>query len=114
MSLQLKDCTKSELLFVIRQLRFHCGSSGEYYLMQALGDVRRQRLEAIYAKASRLSSLSAKKREEYIETLSPYEGMKLKDIPLSVLEEADAAIKEAQEADRKWNALMRREVKLYE
>lgn len=29
-----------------KEFKFHCGSSGEYYLMQALGDVRRQRLDA--------------------------------------------------------------------
>ena len=70
MSLRLKDCTKPELLFVIQQLKFHCGSSGEYYLMQALGDVRMQRLEAHHVEADRLSNLAYSKRQEYISLLN--------------------------------------------
>lgn len=109
MSLRLKDCTKPELLFVIQQLKFHCGSSGEYYLMQALGDVRMQRLEARHVEADRLSNLAYSKRQEYISLLSPYEGMRLSEIPMAVLEAADAAMKEAQAADHKWANLMMKE-----
>ena len=109
MSLRLKDCTKSELLFIIQQFKFHCGSSGEYYLMQALGDVRMQRLDARHAEADRLSALSHNKRQEYIMLLSPYEGARLSEIPLAVLEAAETAMKEAQAADRKWANLMMRE-----
>ena len=109
MSLRLKDCTKLELLFIIQQFKFHCGSSGEYYLTQALGDVQMQRLEARHTEADRLSALSYRKRQEYITLLSPYEGAQLSEIPLPVLEAADAAMKEAHAADRKWANLMLKE-----
>ena len=109
MSLRLKDCTKPELLFIIQQFKLHCGSSGEYYLMQALNDVQMQRLEALHAEAGRLSDLAYSKRQEYITLLSPYEGMRLSDIPLPVLDAADAAMKEAKAADCKWANLMMKE-----
>ncbi len=38
--------------------------------------------------------------------MSPYEEKSLLDIPDSVFVKADAAMKEAQAADRKWNRLM--------
>ena len=109
MGLRLKDCTKPELLFIIQQLKLHCGSSGEYYLTQALGDVQMQRLEARHTEADRLSALSYRKRQEYITLLSPYEGARLSEIPPPVLEAADAAMKEVHAADRKWANLMLKE-----
>lgn len=77
--------------------------------MQALGDVRMQRLDARHAEADRLSALSYNKRQEYIMLLSPYEGARLSEIPLAVLKAAETAMKEAQAADRKWANLMMKE-----
>ena len=114
MSLRLNDCTKTELLFIIKQFKFHCGSSGEYYLMQALRDVQGQRLKALYAEADRLRDISYRKRLEYIDLLGPYEGARLVDIPLPVLEAANAILKDAQDADLKWEKLMMKDVKRYE
>lgn len=106
MSLALKDCTKAELMFIIKQFKFHCGSSGEYYLIRALNDVDIQRQKKRCDAADRLSDFSYRKRQEYIELLSPYEGVPLSDIPLSTLKAAEAAMKKAQAADRKWASLM--------
>jgi len=103
----LRDCTKEELLsIVIEQLKFYCGSSGDYYITRALSDVEMKREEKKAAKAEHLSTYSYQKRQEYFDLLSPYEGKRLTDIPAPVLRKADAALKEAQEADRKWNKMM--------
>ncbi len=56
--------------------------------------------------AKRISDYAFQKRQEYIDLLAPYEGKLLSDIPASVLEKADSAMKEAQKADRKWNKIM--------
>lgn len=102
----LKGCTKEELIFVIEQFKFHCGSSGEYYLARALSDVEMKREEKKLAEAGRISDYAYQKRQEYIDLLAPYEGKRLVDIPATVLKKADAAMREAQEADRKWNKIM--------
>jgi len=102
----LKDCTKAELLFVIEQLKFYCGSSGDYYITRVLSDVELKREEKKAAEADQVSAYSCQKRQEYIDLLAPYEGKRLIDIPDSVIRKADAAMKEAQAADRKWCKIM--------
>jgi len=101
----LKDCTKAELIFVIERLQFY-SSSNSYYIRRALSAVEEQRDERTYEKAKLLSDLSEQKHREYISLLKPYAGKRLMDIPDSVLRKADAAMKEAQAADRKWNKIM--------
>ena len=102
----LKDCTKEELLFVIKRLQFYMLSGSDHYVKIALCDVEERRDEKKNKEAQRLLALAHQKRQEYIDLLSPYEGRRLLDIPDSVFARADAAMKEAQAADRKWNRLM--------
>ena len=102
----LKDCTKAELLFVIKRMQCYMLSGDDYYIRCALLDVEEQREEKKHAEAKRLLARSAQKRQEYIELLGPYEGKSFGDIPDFVLTKADAAMKAAQAADRKWNHLM--------
>jgi len=101
----LKDCTKEELIFIIKRLQFY--SLGDsYYVNRALWDVEEERENKRYAEAKRISSYAAQKRQEYIDLLAPYEGKRILDIPDSVIKKADAAMKAAQAADSKWNKLM--------
>lgn len=102
----LKDCTKEELLFVIERLQLYMLSGSDHYIKMALCDVEEWRNERKNKEAERLSALSFQKRQEYIGLLSPYEGKRLLDIPDPVFARADAAMKEAQAADRKWNRIM--------
>jgi len=101
----LKDCTKAELIYVIKRLQVY-SSSNSYYVRRALCDVAELRDERKYEKAQQLLDLSDQKRREYVSLLDPYKGKRLIDIPDSVLRKADAAMKEAQVADRKWAKIM--------
>lgn len=101
----LKDCTKEELIFVIKRLQFH-NLFGSHYIQLALRDVEEERERKKIDEAKRISDYAFQKRQEFIDLLAPYEGKLLSDIPASVLEKADSAMKEAQKADRKWNKIM--------
>lgn len=100
----LKDCTKEELIFIIKRLQFY-SLSDSHYVNLALRDVEEERENKKLAEAKRLSKYSAQKRQEYIDLLAPYEGKRILDIPDSVIKKADSAMKAAQAADKKWNKL---------
>lgn len=101
----LKDCTKEELIFVIKRLQFY-HLSGEYYIQRALCDVEEERERRRLEEARRLAALQNQKMQEYISLMRPYEGVSLMNVPEDVLNQADAAIKESQAADMKWRKLM--------
>lgn len=65
-----------------------------------------KREEKKIEEAGKISAYAYQKRQEYIDLLAPYEGKRLVDIPASILERADAAMKEAQKADSKWSKIM--------
>lgn len=102
----LKDCTKAELLTVIDLLKRHLFTNGDYYLLTALHEVERQRLNAKMDKADKLAELASQKRQEYIDLLKPYDGKKYSEIPYDVLAKARNAHVEAQKLDEEWNKLM--------
>lgn len=104
--MKLKDCTKEELIFVIERLGVYTLSDTDYYVQRALDDVEDQRNEKKRIAARRLASYSAEKMREYVRLLAPYDGRLITDMPLAVLEQADAAMKEAHAADAKWMKLM--------
>lgn len=103
--MMLKDCTKEELIFVIKRLQLY-SLSNDHCLRQALGDVEEEREARKLREARRLSALKNQKMQEYITLMRPYEGMSLMDVPEDVLDRADAAMKEARAADMKWRKLM--------
>ena len=101
----LKNCTKDELIFVIERLQLY-NPSQKHFVQRALNDVEMRREEKKIDEAKRISAYSAQKRQECIDLLAPYEGKRLIDIPASVLEKADTAMREAQKADCRWNKIM--------
>ena len=103
--MKLKDCTKEDLIYVIERLQLY-NPSQKHFLFRALNDVEMRREEKKFDEAKRISAYSSQKRQEYIDLLAPYEGKRLIDIPASVLEKADTAMREAQKADCKWNKIM--------
>lgn len=103
--MKLRDCTKEELIFVIKRLQFY-SLSGDYYVQRALGDVEEEREARKLREARRLLALQNQKMQEYISLMRPYEGRSLMDVPEDVLDQADAAIKEAHSADMRWRKLM--------
>lgn len=100
----LSKYTKAELIWLI-DLACRFGLD-EIYILQAKQSLEREREQKTLKEADQLSHLAYNKRMEYIELMKPYEGWKIKDIPLEVLNKANAAMQEAQEADRKWEKLM--------
>lgn len=101
----LKDCTKEELIFVIKRLQLY-NLSNDYCLQKVLGDVEEEREARKLREARRLLALQNQKVQEYIVLMRPYEGKSLMSVPEDVLNRADAAMKEAMEADMKWRKLM--------
>lgn len=101
----LRDCTKEELIFLIKRLQFY-SLSNDHCVQLALGDVEEEREARKLREARWLSGLQNQKMQEYIALMRPYEGMPLKDIPENVFAKADAALQEARAADMKWRKLM--------
>lgn len=101
----LRDCTKEELIFVIKRLQFY-SLSNDHCIQRALGDVEEEREARKLREARRLAALQNQKMQEYISLMSPYDGAPLMDVPEDVFVRAHAALKEARAADMKWRKLM--------
>ena len=101
----LRQCTKVELLWVIDRACKH--NLSDWAIKAALNDLELEKIRKNMDEADRLREFAYEKRMEYIDLLKPYEGRLIKDIPLDVLEKASAAMDAAQEADRKWEKLMK-------
>lgn len=104
--MKLTDCTKPELIWVIEQAGKLSLGNTEYYINRALNDLQFQREMERIEKAEKLTEISRKATEEYVQLLKPYEG-KLSEVPLDVLRKADLAIKRSKEANEKYCRLMR-------
>ena len=102
----LSECTKADLLWIIKRMQLVYLHDGNYALQRALSDLDLEKTKKRYDEAERISRLADEKRREYVKILRDYDGMRIIDIPLPVLEQADKLEKEAQELDRKWNKLM--------
>lgn len=105
MAMTLKDCTKEELIFVIKRLQFYNLNSG-HCILRALNDVERRREERKYDDARRLLEFSRQKTEEYVDLLSPYDGKPVVNIPPGVMKQAAAAMQEVRAAELEWCRLM--------
>lgn len=104
--MKLKDCTKAELLWVIDHAKKHSLGMVGSYIDNALADLEYKREMDRIDQAKQLADTARKARVEYAELLKPYEGKKLTEIPLDVLEKADEAMNRARGADKKWYRLM--------
>ena len=102
----LSECTKADLLWIIKRIQERYLHDGVYAVLRALGDLNLEKARQRYDEADRINHLADEKRREYVKILSAYDEMRIIDIPLPVLEQADKLAKEAQELDRKWNKLM--------
>ena len=98
----LNQCSKADLLWVFERLQIRC----KWEIQSALSDLALEKERQRISEAEKYCKLAAQKRREYCDILEPFEGRKLVDIPLPVLEKADQAIREAAEADKKWAKLM--------
>lgn len=107
--MNLSDCTKVDLLWIIKQI---CKDElSDHRLQWALNDLEyekeRERLDC----AKQLLQVSSAASQRYIELLKPYEGMPLIEVPMDVLQQADAALAESTAANKQWAKLMGVKVK---
>lgn len=66
--MKLKDCTKAELIFVIKRLQMYSLSDG-HFIQLALRDVEEEREARRLREARQLSGLQNQKMQEYIALL---------------------------------------------
>ena len=99
----LKECTKEELLIVIKRLTILDRS----HLDRVLIDLEYERVKRKIASAERWAEISDACRKRYVEIMKKHEGEKLTDIPISEIKEADECIRNANKADKEYDKLMK-------
>lgn len=105
--MKLEECTKAELIFIIK----HMAKSdyiSKFKLQTALSELEYKKQEKIIKEAENWNEISASHRKRYVELLKPYTGFKFVDIPLGVLQEANNCLKAAKNADREYELCMKR------
>lgn len=103
----LSECTKDDLLWIIKRMSF---LDGDYSLKSALNELWYEKETKRIAEAEKQSKFAAQKMREYIELMSPYDGKPIRDIPYSVMDKAEKAMKAAQKARKRYAVLMGLEV----
>lgn len=102
----LDDCTKDELKWVINQLiTKYFFQNGKYRLKSVLNELEWRRVEAKLEEAEHYAQIAHDKRAEYCDLVRKYEGVPLLKIPNGVLARCMQLLKEAEEADAKWEKL---------
>ena len=102
--MKLSDCTKADLLWIIKTI---CKEElSDFRLQCALNDLEREKERKRLDCAEQLLQVSSAASQRYIELLEPYEGMPLTDVPMDVLQQADAALAESRAANAQWAKLM--------
>lgn len=104
--MKLKKCTKAELLWVIEQAEKLSLGDIHYWIDRALDDLEYKKELDRIEKAKKLAETAFQASQEYVDILKPYEGQKISDIPLDVLNKADSAMKRSREANKKWARLI--------
>lgn len=105
-TLNLSDCSKADLLWIVEHLCSHYFYNGEFYLQQALRDLNYKREQDRLDEAKKHAVVADAARKRWVSLMAPYDGWRLIDIPVDVILEADSAMQEAKTADRKWRQLM--------
>lgn len=93
--MNLSDCTKADLLWVVKHLCSHYLSDGEYFLERTLNDLSLQKEQERLDAARKYAAITDSARKRWVSLMAPYDGWRLLDIPIDVIQEADAAMQEA-------------------
>jgi hypothetical protein len=99
----LKGYSKEDLIWIINRM---CAFDGDWSLKEALRMLEYDKDMKRIDEADRIAKQSHTLRRKYIDLLMPFEGKRINEIPVEILEEASAAMKEAQSLDKKWCKLM--------
>lgn len=102
--MKLSDCTKADLFWIIKQI---CKDElSDHRLQWALNDLEWEKERDRLARADQALQASSAAFQRYVELLKPYEGMPLMDVPMDILQQADAAMAESRAANKQWAKLM--------
>lgn len=101
--MKLADCTKAELITIINRLTAAPFSSvGSYHLKIILRDMEYERQKKKLKEAENWGIIADEARQQYIELIKKYEGVRFVDVPLDELEKAEELLKTAERADKKY------------
>ena len=107
--MKLSDCTKADLIWIIKTMCKYDLSA--LSLQRALNDLEWEKERHRLARADQALQASSAAYQRYVELLKPYEGMPLLEVPMDVLQQADAALDEARAASAELEKLMGVETK---
>ena len=104
---KLELITKKDLIWVIHRMgqimKRRCGWD---CMDEAIEDLRYRKEQDRLNQADAAARRADMAMRRYYSILSPYDGMRLMDIPLEILQLADAAQQEAKRAEKEFNRLM--------
>lgn len=101
----LEQCTKAELIQIIKQTNY----LSEYRVNCVLLDIEKQRMQKRFKEAEKYGRIATENLNKYIEILKPYEGKKVFDIPSAIILKAAEYKKAFKKAQKKEFELMKKE-----
>lgn len=104
--MKLEDCTKEELMAVIRKA-FSDSVSAMFSIKSALSEIESMRTAKNIQEAEKWAKLARDYRNEYYEILKRYGHTKVVDIPSEAIKKADECLKKARQCDRRYESCMR-------
>lgn len=102
--MKLSDCTKADLIWIIKAMCKY--DLSDLSLQRALNDLEYEKEQERFDRADQLAKTARDAFQRYIELMKPYEGTPLMDVPMDVLNQADAAMAEYCAANNQWAKLM--------
>ena len=102
--MNLSDCTKADLLWIIKTMCKY--DLSDLSLQRALNDLEWEKERDRLARADQALQASSAAYPGYMELMAPYDGASLTDVPMDVLQQADAALAESHAANKQWAKLM--------
>lgn len=102
----LEQCTKEELIYIIKRLTNRPFEANKTYLNAILSELDLEREKIKMNEAERWSKIANDARKEYCDFLRKYEGWSLTDVPTEEVERAIELINTAEKADKKYLKLL--------
>ena len=102
--MKLEDCTKEELIYLLRKRHVYTFEAPEQLEM----DVLLYRSDRCLASESENLEKSEQAFKRYVDILAPYNGKRIADIPDNVFKKARAAMNEREKYEKAWERDNRR------
>ena len=103
---RLKKCTKAELLHIIDSFRRHSLGSADWILDMAISDLAFEKEQHRFDEADRINEEIKETDDQYRALLASYDGKKLGEIPISIVNRAAVLAKKSRELNERWFRLM--------